>query len=70
MKIEPFHFARMVIEPQAAARGKGNIHQNVILGHLDRAVLHILGMDELPLFHDAYFFEQDRGNQTIEIGPR
>lgn len=50
-------FAGVVIEPHAAAGDIGNIGEDVVLRHLDEAVLDILGVNEFPAVDDAQMLE-------------
>jgi hypothetical protein len=58
IEIQPFLFAGVVVEPQAAPRGVGHVGQDVVVRDGDLADLDVLGMHECPVVHDRRFPKQ------------
>ena len=54
-------------ESQAHAGIIGQVGGDVVLGKLNLAVLHVLGMDKFNLVDEAQFLEHHRACQTVEV---
>ena len=57
----------MMIETEMAARRVGQVGEDVVVGHRDLAVLHILGMHKFDGAQDAQFFQKDGADQAVKI---
>ena len=63
----PLFLAGVVVEPEPAARGVGDVGENVVGRDGDLAVLHVLGVDELDLVEEPLFLEEHGTAQAVEV---
>jgi hypothetical protein len=65
----PGHFTGMMIESQMNPFHIGKVGGDVGVGNQDRAVLHVLWVDEFDIINDVEVLLQYGANQTVEIIP-
>ena len=56
-----------MVKPHFTPFREGDVGENILIGHLNQAVLNVFWVDKLPMINDPELLQQRGAHETVKI---